>query len=105
MKVYVSGPMSGLPLLNYPAFRAATSRLRAAGVEVVCPTEVAAQQPMESRWEDFLREDLRHLLDVDAVVCLPGWMRSRGARLECFVAAELGLPLYSIDELLEEIAA
>lgn len=107
-RVYVSGPMTGLPDFNYPAFQATTSRLRAAGLEVVCPTEIGDQPDTaigDPTWTDYIRADLRAILDVDAIVCLPGWLRSKGATLECHVATALGLPLYSADELLEEIAA
>ena len=37
--IYVSGPMSGLPDLNFPAFHAAAAELRALGHTVVNPAE------------------------------------------------------------------
>ena len=107
-RVYVSGPMTGLPEFNYPAFKATTARLRQAGFEVECPTEIGARaglDPDRDSWEAFMRADLRALLDCDLVVTLPGWARSRGARLECHVAGELGLPLLSLDEALAEAMA
>lgn len=88
MRVYVSGPMTGLPDLNFPAFRAAADRLRAMGHDVVDPSTLG--EPDGWCWEDFLRRDLRHLLDCDAICLLDGWWKSRGARLEQHVAAKLG---------------
>ena len=38
-----------------------------------------------------MRLGLRGLLDCDEIVMLPGWERSRGARLEHLVAVELGM--------------
>lgn len=42
MRWYVSGPMTGLPLLNFPAFHAAAAKLRAQGHEVINPAEMDA---------------------------------------------------------------
>lgn len=37
MKVYISGPMTGLPEFNYPAFFAAAEALEARGYETINP--------------------------------------------------------------------
>ena len=33
-RIYIAGPMTGLPDFNYPAFNAAAARMRALGFEV-----------------------------------------------------------------------
>ena len=38
-RIYLAGPMSGLPELNYPAFHAKAAELRAAGHHVENPAE------------------------------------------------------------------
>ena len=38
-RVYIAGPMTGLPDFNYPAFNAAAAKLRALGLEVLNPAE------------------------------------------------------------------
>jgi len=37
--IYLSGPMSGLPGFNFPAFHAAAAKLRADGFTVLNPAE------------------------------------------------------------------
>jgi len=39
MRVYIAGPMSGIPQFNFPAFKAAARALRAIGYDVICPAE------------------------------------------------------------------
>jgi hypothetical protein len=97
MRCYIAGPMSGLPLLNFPAFHAAAARLRGLGVEVVNPAEINPDQA--ATWRDCMRADLKQLVDCDAVALLPGWEKSRGATLERHVALALGLRVQSIDAL------
>ena len=36
-RIYVAGPMSGLPAFNFPAFHEAAADLRACGFDVVNP--------------------------------------------------------------------
>lgn len=90
MKIYLSGPMTGIPDHNRPAFEVAAGKLRAAGYEVFNPGE---HDLGEASWEDYLRRDLRVVLDVDGVALLPGWFSSRGARLEVHVARALSVPV------------
>ena len=39
-RIYLSGPMTGLPGLNFPAFAAITANLRAYGHTVTNPAEL-----------------------------------------------------------------
>lgn len=90
MTLYLSGPMSGMPLHNGPAFNEAAATLRAQGHTVINPHEIS---PPDGRtWEEALRNDLLAMLAPERceLVLLPGWERSRGARLEHHVAKELG---------------
>lgn len=89
MRLYLAGPMSGLPELNFPAFHAATARLRKAGHDVVNPAEINADPA--AGWNACMRQDIAQLVTCEAIAVLPGWERSRGARLEMHIAAELGM--------------
>lgn len=93
-RIYVSGPMTGLPELNFPAFHAAAAALRAAGFEVINPAE--HEEAPGKTWAEYLRKDIRLLMDCDAVALLPGWEQSKGARLERHIAIELGMTVLPI---------
>lgn len=99
-RLYLSGPMTGLPALNFPAFDQAAALLRGHGLDVVNPAEVNpdATKP----WSQCLREDIKALCDCDAIVLLPGWAHSKGAHLELHVAHRLGLDVHTLQEVLDE---
>lgn len=89
MRIYVAGPMTGLPDLNFPRFHAEAARLRALGHEVINPAEINPDVGMQ--WADAMRADIRELVTCDGISLLPGFEGSRGARLERHIALELGL--------------
>ena len=92
-KIYVAGPMTGYPDCNYPAFNQAAEDLRDLGYDVVNPAESTL---VDAHYTDFLREDLRLVLDCDAIATLPGWEHSVGARNEVMVAGVLGMPVHEL---------
>jgi hypothetical protein len=115
-RYYISGPMTGIPDVNRPAFNETAERLRNKGYFVFSPGEeddsVIEEEArknglgQEWAWGQFLKRDLRALLDCDAVVVLPGWRRSKGATLEVHVAQTLGLPVldaYSLNPITESV--
>lgn len=91
-RTYIAGPMTGYPEWNEPAFRAMAARLRSLGLEVVSPNELHAPSD-DVPWDWYLRRDLAALATCNRVVFLPGWERSKGARLEHHVAEALGMEL------------
>lgn len=92
MRIYVSGPMTGLPEKNYPAFKLATSRLRAEGHEVYCPSEYK-DDGREFVLRDAFIEYTAFICTAEAIHMLPGWERSLGARAEHALATALGLEI------------
>lgn len=95
MKLYICGPMTGLPELNFPAFFEAQRKLMDAGYTVLNPADRAgrvAGQP----WEWYLRRGILDVCMADGVAHLPGWAESRGAQLETHVASELGMPVLNV---------
>lgn len=88
-RIYIAGPMTGLPELNFPAFHAAAAALRAQGHHVENPAEINAGP--KAQWLDCMRMDIARLVTCDAVYLLPGWEKSRGAKVEHRLAVGLGL--------------
>lgn len=103
MRIYVAGPMTGYPHLNFPAFHAEAARLRALGYEVVNPAELNADPGAD--WLQCMRTDIKHLVDCDAIAMLEGWQSSRGARLEYTIALILGHALFRAVDIVEVLAA
>lgn len=111
MRLYIAGPMTGLPNFNYPAFFEAEEQLRALGHEPINPARVSGEdldaaldrangnqgRPTHT-WEYYVKEGLKSLLTADGLVVLPDWQGSRGARLEVDTAAKLSMPLYILRE-------
>lgn len=91
--VYLSGPMTGLPDWNYPAFNEAAEKLRAQGHRVYNP----AQFEHDGAMEDFplrsaFAEYSRFIcMEADTIVLLPGWEKSPGANVELSLARICGL--------------
>jgi len=97
MKIYLSGPMTGLPNNNYPAFNEAARKLRAKGYRVLNPAEI--EPPEIPTWKNYMRECIKMLMSANAVAMLPGWSQSRGASIEVDLALNLGMPAVCADEL------
>lgn len=115
MKIYLAGPMRGVPHFNYPAFHAAAARLRAAGHEVFSPAEHDARRhggdisnpdgcaETAARDHGFsIREALAAdtawiCREAEAIALLRGWQASRGARAELALAEALGLEVVRLD--------
>ncbi|WP_074953983.1 DUF4406 domain-containing protein [Alicyclobacillus macrosporangiidus] len=92
MRVYLCGPMSGLPNLNREQFLAAANDLRDLGLDVYNPAE---QRAPEDPWALYMRQNIRELMSCQAVALLPGWEFSRGARIKTFLATTVDIPLYT----------
>lgn len=114
MRVYLAGPMRGIPDWNFPTFDEAKKRWEARGHEVFSPASIAramgyALKPGEDQAtsraqpnNDVGRSHLEHVMlsDIlcisksDALALLPGWENSTGTTVELAYAQFLGLDVY-----------
>jgi len=118
MKYYLAGPMTGIPQFNYPLFRRVSTGLRRIGYDVYSPAELddpktvaaALASPDGSAddydsegkgtWGEFLARDVKLIADeLDAIILLPNWETSKGARLEAFVSVMVDNPAWTVDIL------
>jgi hypothetical protein len=111
MKIYIAGPMRGIPEFNFPAFHAAAATLRGQGHDVFNPAErdiahhgkdiskgnatgcnEQAAKEHGFNLREALKDDLEFIcLHADAIALLPGWHNSKGAQAELATARALNL--------------
>ena len=105
-RVFLSGPMSGLPDYNRDAFVAAESKCYGAGASFVFnPATHWGHSDQPREW--YMRHDINWLTvsgiggvpAFNIVVQLSGWGGSDGARIEAEVARACGIPLASIEDV------
>jgi hypothetical protein len=64
-RLYLAGPMTDLPELNFPAFHAEAARLRALGYTVINPAEINSDPTAE--WIDCMCADIPQLIGCDGI--------------------------------------
>jgi len=109
--VYIAGPMRGVPSFGFPMFDRARDWLRKRGYFVFSPADNDRRaHPGIEGWPGFaegrllpgngfdihaaMAWDLSTVTKVDAIVLLPGWEGSTGARQELAVAEACGKRVY-----------
>jgi hypothetical protein len=92
VRLYVAGPMTGIPQNNYPEFFNVERYLRDRGYDILNPARIDQlyNQSLAPRpWNWYMRKAIHMLVSCDGVATLPGWRQSRGASLEVDVARRL----------------
>lgn len=113
MKIYLSGPISGLtPSEYHENFEKAEEYIKANGHEPLSPLNVKAckeescQKKPEYKesgeylhsWECYLKYDLLAMLECEGIIMLPGWESSKGATLEHETAQKAGMMVFLMHE-------
>jgi hypothetical protein len=122
-KVYLAGPMRGIPKFNFPAFMSAARKLRKQGYVVFNPAEhdketygadisqdnATGDEKIAVKQHGFnlrvsLHADLTFIcLNADAIALLPGWENSKGANAEIATARALGLEIIYLDKKFNQL--
>lgn len=102
--VYIAGPMRGYPRFNFGAFDRAQRVMNRRGYYAISPAELDRRvgfdpNTAKADLSDFdmkaaVRRDVNAILQCQAVVFLPGWRKSVGARAEREIARWAGIPCY-----------
>ena len=101
-KIYIAGPMSGLPNFNRDAFNAVAHRLLGL-VHVALNPEIL---PDGLEQHEYMAICIEMVKMADQLVMLPGWERSAGARAEHALAIKLGKAIIlPVPHLADEVAA
>lgn len=88
-KVYIAGPMSGLPDCNRTGFHLAADYLHALGCVVLNP----ASLPPGLTEPEYMQIGLAMMMCCDEIYLLDGWGQSFGARAELALAKKLDLKI------------
>jgi hypothetical protein len=102
MKLYISGPITGMPDLNRKAFKDMANDLFRLGNQAINPHDIGenieAEFPYDKtpQWIDYMKADCSELCKCDGVVVLPGYEKSKGALIETAIATMLEMPIYTL---------
>ena len=101
-KIYIAGPISGLPNFNRDAFNAEAHRLLGLGHVALNP----AILPDGLEQHEYMAICIEMVKMADQLVMLPGWERSAGARAEHALAIKLGKAIIlPVPHLADEVTA
>ena len=119
MRIYLAGPMRGIPDFNFPAFKKGAAYLRAQGHDVFSPAErdeadfgTTVQKKGDENdfaasvglTTQYLRRrvfffDAEYITKhADAIALLPGWENSKGVKAELALAQALGLDVIHLGD-------
>lgn len=93
-KAYISGKITGAKNLNREKFEHHESKWYYLGFNPVNPHKIPTDLHPESPWHEWLKRDIKELVDCHRVILLDCWKGSAGAVFEVLIAKRLRIPLY-----------
>lgn len=93
-RIYIAGPMTGLPDYNYPKFLRVEEDLKRMGYKHILNPARIANGETGKCYSYYIRESLNLIKNADVVVFLNGWENSKGANLEHHCATLMNLKLF-----------
>ena len=89
-RIYIAGPMTGIPEFNFPAFDKAAQAWREAGWDVCNPAD-HFNRDTTLQYKDYVARDMEELKKCHAIAMLDGWdgPNARGSVWERQVAISL----------------
>lgn len=96
-KIYLSGKISGLPICEaIKNFESAENQLKGFA-NIVNPMRL--RHDHDKSWQSYMKEDIRALMECDAIAMLPNYKSSKGALIELNLAKSLGFEIIYLKEL------
>ena len=94
-KIYISLPISHYDLEERKQYAQKVEDVLSHFYEVVNPLKSGL--PEDADWRDHMKKDLQMLLDCDAIFLCKDWEKSKGCKLEWYVATTCGMGVFYED--------
>lgn len=93
-KIYIAGKVTGLPIHEVTMkFGSAQKELESKGFVAINPLEVV--NDWQCDWQTAMKKCIKALIECDAIVLLPDWEESKGAKIERQLAENLQIEIFN----------
>lgn len=93
-KIYIAGKVTGEPIAECTMkFGTAQNAIEALGFEAINPLEVVGD--WNTPWNEAMKKCISAMIECEAVVLLPDWIDSKGAKLENQIANSFDMPIFN----------
>lgn len=90
-RIYISGAITGSTQAS-AQFESAEMFLKSKGFDPINPMKL--DHSKSEKWEDYMRVDIKSLMDADGIYMLRGHERSQGAQIEKHLCLSLKMPIF-----------